>query len=122
MARSGSSSCADGIPNTPDHRVADELLDGAPERLDAAPRDPVVGAEEPVDVLGIEPVSELGGADEVAEQRRDDLALAHRLERGKRRSAAHAEARVVGVRRAAGCTGRHSRSVRRVSHADRPLA
>ena len=30
MARSGSSSCADGMPKTPDDRIADELLDNPP--------------------------------------------------------------------------------------------
>jgi len=58
-----------------DDGIADELLDDAPIRLDPVPREPVVRAEQPVDVLGVEPLSQLRRSDDVAEQGSDDLAL-----------------------------------------------
>jgi len=37
----------------PDHRVADELLDDPAVGLDLGPGQPGVGAQHPVDVLGV---------------------------------------------------------------------
>ncbi len=58
-----------------DDGVADELLDDAAVRLDLATRDREVAGQHPVDVLGIRRLGRRGEADEIAEQRGDDLAL-----------------------------------------------
>src|SRR5207342_371539 len=58
------------------HSVADELLDRAAVALEFRPNPLVVRAEEGVDVLGIERLGARGEADEVAEDDRNDLALA----------------------------------------------
>ena len=58
------------------HRVADELLDRAAVALELGADALVVRAEERLDVLGVERLRACGEADEVAEDDRDDLALA----------------------------------------------
>jgi hypothetical protein len=58
-----------------DDGITDELLDDASVRLDPTSREAVIGDEQPVDVLGVEPLSQLCRPDDVAEQGRDDLAL-----------------------------------------------
>ena len=63
------------------HRVADELLDGAAMALELGADALVVRAEERLDVLGIHRLGPGGEADEVAEDDRDDLALAARCAR-----------------------------------------
>ncbi len=57
------------------HAVAGQVLDGPAERLDR-PDDAGHGlAHDEPDLLGVEPFAQRGGADEVGEQRRDDLSL-----------------------------------------------
>ena len=58
-----------------DDRVADELLDGAAERLDLVADARVVRPEPRPDVLWVGAVRVGGRADEVREEHRDDLAL-----------------------------------------------
>ena len=60
-------------------RVADELLHGAAVALELCPDALVVRAEECLDVFGIHRLGACGEADEVAEDDRDDLALAPRV-------------------------------------------
>ena len=60
-------------------RVADELLDGAAVALELGAHALVVGAQDRLDVLGIQRLGARGEADEVAEDDRDDLALATRV-------------------------------------------
>ena len=58
-----------------DHGIADELLDDAAVGLDLGAGHREVRGQHPVDVLGIGGLRGRGEADEVAEQRGDDLAL-----------------------------------------------
>ena len=58
------------------HGIADELLDGAAVTLELRADALVVGAQERLDVLGIDRLRRAREADEVAEDDRDDLALA----------------------------------------------
>ena len=60
------------------HRVADELLDRAAVPLELGADALVVGAEDRLDVLRVERLRARREADEVAEDDRDDLALAAR--------------------------------------------
>ncbi len=60
------------------HRVADELLDGAAVALELRAHALVVRPEKRLDVLGIHRLGACREADEVAEDDRDDLALAAR--------------------------------------------
>ena len=77
-----------------DHGVADELLDRAAVRLDHLAGGGVVGAQHGVDVLGVGGLAHRGEADEVAEERGDDLALfGCGGGRSQPRAAAQAEAR-----------------------------
>ena len=71
----------DGSPEERHHRVPDELLDGAAVALELAADASVVRAQKRVDVLGIHRLRALREADEVAEDDRDDLALAARRAR-----------------------------------------
>jgi hypothetical protein len=65
----------DGHTEEADDRIADELLDDTAVLLDPCTRQRVVAAKEPVELLGIETLSELRRPDEIAKQRGDDLAL-----------------------------------------------
>jgi len=85
MARAGSSIVHARRAENAHHGITDELLDDAPVRLDPASREPVVRAQQPVDVLGVEPLSEFGRPDDVAEQGGDDLAL----DQARRRTLLH---------------------------------
>ena len=58
------------------HRVADEFLDGAAMALELRTDALVVRAEECLDILRVHRLRAGGEADEVAEDNRDDLALA----------------------------------------------
>jgi hypothetical protein len=58
------------------HRVADELLDGTPMAFDHGTDAVEVGGLHPSRGLGIEPLREGGGSDQVAEEGRDHLPLA----------------------------------------------
>ena len=58
-----------------DHRVADELLDGAAPALELGAQPLVVRAQERVDVLGVELLGARREADQVGEEDGDDLAL-----------------------------------------------
>ena len=66
----------DGGAEERHHRVADELLDRAAERLELAAQPLVVGAEDRLDVLRVERLRMGREADEVGEDDGDDLALA----------------------------------------------
>ena len=89
-----------------DHRIADELLDRAPEPLDLRRDVLVVVREDRLDVLGVECLRLCRRPDQVAEQRRDHLALlarpAGRLAEGRRAGTAEPES--VRVLLAAGGT------------------
>ena len=63
------------------HRVADELLDDASERLDLAPDTLVVRRQHRANILGVELLGPRGEADEVDEDDRDDPPLVGRRER-----------------------------------------
>ena len=58
-----------------DDRIADELLHDAAVAFDLRPSHLEVAGEHPVDVLGIGRLRERREPDQVAEERRDDLAL-----------------------------------------------
>jgi hypothetical protein len=60
------------------HGVPDELLDGAAVALELGADALVVGAEDRLDVLRVERLRPGCEPDEVAEDHRDDLALAAR--------------------------------------------
>ena len=64
-----------GSPEHGHDRVADELLDRAPEALDLPLEAGVIGGERGAYVLGIGVVGARSEADQVDEQDRDDLAL-----------------------------------------------
>ena len=113
-ARSGSSSCATGAPNTRHHRVADELLDRAAEALELVAQAGVVGREQRPHVLGVELLGARGEADEVGEEDGDDLALlaAGESSRRERRRTGHAEPRARRI--LGGAVGtKHAPSVKR---------
>ena len=101
-----------GHAEHPDHRIADELLDDATEGLDLFARRREILREHLVDVFGIGRLRGRGEPDEVAEQRRDDLAfLGHGTgRRHELRAALAAELLPVGVFGAAGGAGRHRSS------------
>ena len=56
-------------------RVSDELLNRPAKGLDMLPKQFVVGADHRADVFRVHAIPQRGGADEVAEQHRDDLPL-----------------------------------------------
>jgi hypothetical protein len=86
-----------------DDGVADELLHRAAVALHDLAGEGVVATEQGVDVLGIRVRAHRRRSDEVAEERRDDLALLDdRRGRGQGRAALQAEARAVRQVRAAG--------------------
>ena len=97
-----------------DHRVADELLDGAAEALELGAKVRVVGGEQRADVLGVELLRARGEPDEIGEEHGDDLPLlAGRGSCGFERSATGvAEARAGRVLLAAAGTDDHASSVR----------
>jgi hypothetical protein len=75
-ARSGSSSCAGRRSEERHHGVPDELLDGAAAALELRPDAVVVRGEERLDVLRVHRLGLRREPDEIAEDDRDDLALA----------------------------------------------
>ena len=88
--------------------VADELLDGAAVGLDRFGGAGEVLAEQAVHVLGVGGFAHGGEGDEVAEQGGDDLALFGVSDgRDKRRSALHAESRIIGPLPTTGGAGDH---------------
>ena len=98
-------------PEDTDDRVADELLDRSAVRLDPPTREGVVRAQEPVDVLGIEPLAELRRPDDVAEQDGDGLAFFSRGGR-YRFPALGAEPERLGAEVPATVTAGHAPSLR----------
>jgi hypothetical protein len=70
-------------PEQRHHRIADELLDRAPEPLQLIPKARIVRREQRTHVLGVEPLGARRKADQVGKQDRDHLAL---LVHGARRS------------------------------------
>jgi hypothetical protein len=72
-ARTGSSSCVTGAPNSAHDGVADELLDRAAETLELVSQPLVVGTQDRLDVLRIELLGPRREADEVGEEHGDDL-------------------------------------------------
>ena len=95
------------------HRVADELLDDAAERLDLAADALVVGRKHRANLLGVEPLGPRREPDEVDEDDRDDPPLvpgrALVADRGAAREAEVGDRRVL---LAAGRTDDHWRSLR----------
>ncbi len=81
-ARSGSSSCAVGAPKSAMTASPMNFSTVPPRRSSSAADAVVVGREERLDVLGIHRLRPRGEADEVAEDDRDDLALAPRCDPG----------------------------------------
>ena len=69
------------------HAVAGELVDDALEAVDLAEAELDVLLEQLAVLLGVEPVGDRGRADEVAEQHRDELALAARAVGGRDQAA-----------------------------------
>ena len=65
----------DGCPEPRDHRVADELLHRAALGLDLLAHGREVAIEDLAKLFGIEPLAQCGGAAEVGEQERDELAF-----------------------------------------------
>ena len=95
------------------HRVADELLDHAAERLDLPPDAIVVRRQDRTHVLGVEPFCARGEADEIDEDDADDAALLlGTLGLAERRPAGEAEPGDVRILLPAGGTGRHGRTLR----------
>ena len=95
------------------HRVADELLDDASERLDLAAHAVVVGRQDCTNVLGIEPFGSGREPDEVDEDDGDDPPLVPgRALLADRGTAGEAEAGDRSVFLAAGRTDDHSKSLR----------
>ena len=93
-ARSGSSSCAAGTPKTPTTASPMNFSTVPPWRLDHLAGGGVIAAQQGVDVLGVGGLAHGGEGDEVAEERRDDLALfGCGGRRSQPRAAAQAEAR-----------------------------
>ncbi len=97
----------DGRPPDGHHRIADELLDGAPVPLDQVGGGREVSAEQLADMLRVAVLRERGEANEIREEHRDQASLRRRgllaLRRvGRHRGAARfAEAPVGAVRLAA---------------------
>ena len=92
------------------HRIADELLHDAAERLELVAHRPVVGGQDRADVFRIELFRTRREADEVDEDHADDppLFAVGRLLL-ERSSAGETETGDVGVFLAAGTAGCHSR-------------
>ena len=94
--------------------IADELLDGTAERLDAPPQQLVVVAETSLDVFGVGRLGGRGETDEIAEQDGNRLAFLPARPAGldDLRAAGQTEPRDAGVFLAArGARDRHLRSV-----------
>jgi len=98
-------------------RIAAELLERAAVALELGPYPCVVRSDERLDVLGVELLGSCCRADEVDEDRRDDLSFLARRRgsgrAGQRRAAGQAEASLCGIFRTAFDAKRHGRSVRR---------
>ena len=102
------------------HRVADELLDHASERLQLGANGLVVRIEDRANVLGIEPLGARREPDDVDEDDADDAALLARLARGalERGRAGEAEPGDFRIFLTAGGAGDHPPSLRpRSGHA-----
>ena len=100
----------------PHHRIADELLDDAPERLDLAPDSGVVRGQDGAHLLRVEPLGARGEPDEVDEDDRDDAALVPGQRRGReRRAAREAEPRDLRVLLTAAAADVHARSLERAT-------
>ena len=96
------------------HRVADELLDHAAERLDLTPDALVVRRQHRADVFRVEPLGPRGEADQVDEDHRHDPPLdPRRLVGGHRRTAQQAEPGDVRVLGATGQALPHVPTLRR---------
>jgi hypothetical protein len=97
--------------------VAAELFERAAVPLELSPHTRVVRGDERLDVLGVELLGAGGRADEVDEDRRDDLSFLARRRgsgrAGQRRAAGQAKAGLYGVFRTAFDAKRHRRRVRR---------
>ena len=91
----------DGCAENADHRVADELLDGAPERLDLAAQPRVVRGQDRPHILGIQVVRTRGEPDQVDKEDGDDLPLLAPHGRPELVTACVAETRIGGIRLAA---------------------
>ena len=91
------------------HRVADELLDDSPERLDLAADAVVVRREHCADLLGVEPLGPGREPDQVDEDDSDDppLVPGRRDRLADREPAREAEAGDLGVLLAAGGANNH---------------
>ena len=100
------------------HRVADELLHHAAVALDLGPHHGEVRGQHPADVLRVGRLRRGGEAGQVAEERRDDLALLGHLSarRGQGRSAFAAELLPVEVLVPACVAGGHRSSLLRTGH------
>ena len=96
-ARSGSSSCATGAPNTAITASPMNFSTVPPNRSSSERTRGVVGLEHAPHVLGVHTLCARGEADEVAEEAGDDLALLALRPYGERRRAPGAEAGVVCV-------------------------
>ena len=105
-ARSGSSSWASGTPNTPTTASPMNFSTTPPWDSIRLPADRLVVAEQTGDVFGVQALPQRGGADEVAEQSGDDLALLADRGRFELGAAFAAELLPFGVLRAAGRAGR----------------
>jgi hypothetical protein len=100
-----------GQPEHGHHRVADELLHGAAVTLDRVLHRIEVAADHLPHRLGVEPVAEVGRADEIAEHDRDRLADLGGTTGGVEGGAAEpAEPEAVGVLLAAVGAADHDRS------------
>ena len=106
-ARSGSSSWASGTPNTPTTASPMNFSTTPPWDSMRLAADRLVVAEQAGDVFGVEALPQGGGADEIAEQGGDDLALFADGGRFELGSALPAEVDSVRVLRAAGRAGQH---------------
>ena len=76
------------------HGVADELLDGPAVTLDRLARQPVVTAQQPVDLFRIRPLGQLCRPDQIAEQRGHDPPFRRRHRLIQPRAAPAAEQRI----------------------------
>jgi hypothetical protein len=98
------------IPEDPDDRIPDELLDDATVGLDLRSGHREVGVEHAVHVLGVGPLGGGGIPDQVAEECRDNLPLFRERRAapsGERRTAFIAELGRFGVLCAACTAGHH---------------
>ena len=102
-------------PEDCDDGVADELLHRAPVALELVPEPRVVRGQQRPDVLGVEPLSALGRADQVREDDGDELALLAWRGGGRCElcAALGAELRRLGVLGAADGAGAHRTILRR---------